>query len=88
LTLAEGYLRIGLSDPQIITVRTKQYPMPLPGDVINLEFATRGIADDDYLITRIEAVDYKREALEFVLTCVSGTELVQRWLEILRERVN
>jgi hypothetical protein len=81
--IATGLLHT--SDPQVITVRTKQYPMPFPGDVINLDFAARDIANDDYLITRVRATDYKLEHMEFTLTCVSGTQGIPFWKDQIRK---
>jgi hypothetical protein len=81
--IAEGLL--STADPQVITVRTKQYPMPFPGDVINLDFAARDVANDDYLITRVRATDYKLEHFEFTLTCVSGTRGIPFWKDQIRK---
>lgn len=85
---ATGLLRVGIETPKEITLRTKQYPMPLPGDVINLSFPNRLIPDDDYLITRVQAEDYMDGKLEFVVTCVSGTEPKRVWLDLFRHAVS
>jgi hypothetical protein len=84
---AEGLLRVNGETPKIIKVRTKQIPMPLPGDVINLNFPERLIADDDYLIIRVDAEDYDDQKYEFVLTCVEGVEVQQSWTETLRQLI-
>lgn len=84
---ADGILRVGTTTPKVIKVRTKQYPMPLPGDVVNLDYPDRLIANDDYLITRIDATDYVDQKFEFVLTCVEGTENQQSWIDTLRELI-
>jgi hypothetical protein len=84
--LAEGYLRSSES-PKIVTIHTRQYPMPFPGDVINLAFADRTIADDDYLISQIEGHDYVSDELAFKLTCVEGTEARRTWTELLQARL-
>jgi hypothetical protein len=87
---AEGLLRIGTTTPKIIQVRTKQYPMPLPGDVINLDFPDRLIDDDDYLILKVEATDHLRDPtdglrFEFVLTCIEGTDPQQFWTDTMKQ---
>jgi hypothetical protein len=87
---AEGLLRAGTATPKVIKVRTKEYPMPLPGDVVNLHYTDRLIPDDNYLITRIDATDYifdgatLQHKFEFVLTCVEGTENHQSWTDTLK----
>jgi hypothetical protein len=84
---ADGLLRVNGETPKIIKLRTKQYPMPLPGDIINLNFPERLIADDDYLIIRVDAEDYADQKYEFVLTCVEGVEVQQSWTETLRQLI-
>jgi hypothetical protein len=84
---ADGLLRVNGATPKTITVRTREYPMPLPGDVINLNFPDRLIPDDDYLITRVAAEDYVDQKFEFVLTCVEGTEPQQSWTDTLKSLI-
>jgi hypothetical protein len=84
---ATGLLRVNGATPKTITVRTREYPMPLPGDVINLNFPDRLIPDDDYLITRVAAEDYVDQKFEFVLTCVEGTEPQQSWTDTLKSLI-
>jgi hypothetical protein len=82
--LAAGHLRVNSSAPKIITVNTLQYPMPLPGDVINLDYPDLLIDDEDYLITQVSAYDYNPDALAFTFTCVEGTEIKRNWTDLLR----
>jgi hypothetical protein len=82
--LAEGYLRIASSAPKIITISTLQYPMPLPGDVINLDYPNLLIDDEDYLITQVSAYDFNPDALAFTFTCVEGSEVKRSWTDRIR----
>jgi hypothetical protein len=90
---AEGLLRSGTSTPKTIEVRTREYPMPLPGDVVNLDYPDRLIPDDDYLIIKVEATDYifdgttQQPKFEFVLTCVEGTEVRRSWTDTLKSLI-
>jgi hypothetical protein len=67
--------------------------MPLPGDVVNLDYPDRLIPDDDYLIIKVEATDYifdgttQQPKFEFVLTCVEGTEVRRSWTDTLKSLI-
>lgn len=84
--LADGLLRKLLDTPRIVSVRTRETPMPLPGDVITLAFEDR-LVSGTYLITHVSATDVVQHVMEYKLTCVSGGEVKQSLREQLRSAV-
>jgi hypothetical protein len=79
LTLATALVRRGIATPKTVTVRTNK-GIAYPGQSIALTFAERNISGT-FLITAVDVASAVDGTLEYTLTCLSGTELGESWID-------
>jgi concanavalin A-like lectin/glucanase superfamily protein len=84
LAAAQALVRIGVSEPIEVTVRTDKGPA-YPGQSIALSFAERGVAGT-FMVTGCTMELAVDGCLEYALTCVDGTEAGESWLDFFKGR--
>jgi hypothetical protein len=83
LAVGTAFLRTTATTPRVVTVHTGK-GLAYPGQSVALSFTARVIAGT-FLITDVEIHSVEDGSLEYVLTCVDGSELNESWLDYYRD---
>jgi hypothetical protein len=83
-TQAQDELRKAFaSEGRVVRIRTRELPLPLPGDRITITVPERTLSGW-WLITEVRVRDVRRDLLETELTCIEGGEFAGSWVDYFR----
>lgn len=79
VAVGDAIVRTGVANPTEVVVRTSK-GIAYPGQSVALSFTERNISGT-FLIAAVELSSTEAGALEYTLTCLSGTELKESWID-------